>query len=159
MARSLGLGIFPVVVLTMCAVVTATLRPVAGQTQPIRDFLQRIIPAHAAQFVCETIPANDGKDVFELESKDGKIVLCGNSPLSQAVALNWYLKYYLHCHVSRNGQQLNLPAELPMVREKVRQVGWARSRYLINYVAFGYVHPWWDWGNGNNSSIGWPSTG
>ena len=93
----------------------------------------------------ELIPADNGKDVFEIESRDGKVVLRGNSPLSQAVALNWYLKYSAHCNVSLNGRQLDLPAKLPAVTEKVHIVGWAQSRYFLNYVTYGYVLPWWDW--------------
>ena len=52
--------------------------------------ITRLIPKRAAQFACEIIPADGGRDVFEIEAKDGKIVLRGNSALSLAVALNWY---------------------------------------------------------------------
>ena len=113
--------------------------------EPVMALIKRVAPAYVAQFVAKDIPAVDGRDVFEIESADGKIILRGNSPLSQAVALNWYLKYYAHCHVSLNGRQLNLPAKLPAVKEKVQQVGWAKSRYFLNYCTFGYSMPWWDW--------------
>ena len=56
----------------------------------------------------------------------------GNSALSMAVALNWYLKYTCHCHVSLNGSQLNLPRQLPAVERKVRMTGWAPSRYFFS---------------------------
>ncbi len=111
----------------------------------VAGLIERIVPERARQFVVETIRADNGRDVFEIESREGKIVLRGNSPLSQAVALNWYLKYCGHCHVSLNGRQLDLPARLPVVKEKVRQVAWARSRYFLNYCTFGYSMPWWDW--------------
>ena len=109
------------------------------------ELIGRIIPGHADQFVCEIIPGADGRDVFEIESRDGKVVLRGNTPLSQAVALNRYLTRYCDCHVSLNGRQLRLPARLPLVLEKERVVGWASSRYFLNYCAFGYSLPWWDW--------------
>ena len=92
----------------------------------VAGLIERIVPERARQFVVETIRADNGRDVFEIESREGKIVLRGNSPLSQAVALNWYLKYCGHCHVSLNGRQLDLPARLPVVKEKVRQVAWAQ---------------------------------
>lgn len=117
----------------------------AGAAEQVRGLIGRILPGHEKQFVVETIAETDGKDVFEIESQGGKIVLRGNSQLSQAVALNWYLKYYAKCHVSLNGRQLNLPVKLPVVPEKVRQVGWAKSRYFLNYCTFGYSMPWWDW--------------
>ena len=107
--------------------------------------IARIVPAHASSFVCEVIPPEGGNDVFELESKDGKIIVRGNSALSMAFGLNWYLKYYGHCNVSINGRQLNLPSPLPAVEKKFRLAAWAKSRYLLNYCTFGYVQPWWDW--------------
>ena len=90
-------------------------QPVQSATQSASELIKRLLPGHAEQFVCETIPADSGKDVFEIESQDGKIVLRGNSALSLAVALNWYLKYTCHCQVSLNGSQLNLPRGLPVV--------------------------------------------
>lgn len=119
--------------------------PAPSGLQPVRDLLTRLLPKHAGAFTIETIPPADGKDVFELESKDGKVILRGNSTLSQAVALNWYLKYICHCHVSLNGDQLNLPEQLPTVATRVRQVGWAQSRYFLNYCTFSYSMSWWDW--------------
>ncbi|MFO1531803.1 MAG: alpha-N-acetylglucosaminidase, partial [Kiritimatiellia bacterium] len=107
--------------------------------------IRRIAPGHADQFLVETIPAEDGRDVFEIESRDGKVVLRGNSPLSVAVGLNWYLKYTCRCSVSMNGRQLNLPARLPAVGEKIRRAGWAPSRYFLNYCTFSYSMAWWDW--------------
>ncbi len=113
--------------------------------QPVAALVERILPAHGGDFVMETIPTADGKDVFEIESRDGKIVLRGNSPLSVAVGLNWYLKYYCHCSVWLNGNSLKLPTPLAAVEKKVRQTGWAQSRYFLNYCTFGYSMPWWDW--------------
>jgi alpha-N-acetylglucosaminidase len=113
--------------------------------RPADELIQRIVPKHADQFICETIPEADGRDVFEIESKDGKVVLRGNSPLSQAVALNRYLTRHCDSHVSLNGRRLRLPERLPLVPEKERVVGWASSRYFLNYCAFGYSLPWWDW--------------
>jgi alpha-N-acetylglucosaminidase len=107
--------------------------------------IERLLPGRSGDFVLEAVPAEDGKDVFELESRAGKVVLRGNTPLSAAVGLNWYLKYSAHCSVSLNGRNLDLPSPAPAVEKKVRQVGWAKSRYLFNYCTFGYSMPWWDW--------------
>ena len=101
--------------------------------------IQRLIPQHAEQFVLEAIPQENGKDVFEIESRDGKIVLRGNNGVSICSALNWYLKYRCFCHVSWCGDQLNLPDPLPTVEPKVHQVSPHRYRYCLNYCAFGYM--------------------
>ena len=120
-------------------------RPAVSSKESVLALIMRLIPNHVDQFVCEIIPADRGGDVFEIESKDGKVVLRGNSALSVAVALNWYLKYTCHCHVSLNGSQLNLPRQLPEVEKKVRIASWAPSRYFLNYCTFSYSMSWWDW--------------
>jgi alpha-N-acetylglucosaminidase len=117
----------------------------ANMADSVRGLLERVVPAHANEFIVESIPSEQGKDVFEIESKDSKIVLRGNTGVAAAVALNWYLKYYCHCSVSLNGRQLNLTNPLPPVSTKLRMTGWAQSRYLLNYCTFSYSMSWWDW--------------
>jgi alpha-N-acetylglucosaminidase len=85
-------------------------------------------------FHFETIPPVRGRDVFEIESRDGRIVIRGNSGVALAMGLNAYLKEVCHCHVSWCGSQLNLPEQLPLVPSPVRRVSWARYRYMLNYL-------------------------
>ena len=99
----------------------------------------------AREFIFELIPPDQGRDVFELETRGDRVVVRGNTPLSAAFGLNWYLKYYCHCSVTLNGNQLSLPEPLPALTGQVRLVAWARYRYINNYCTFGYSAPWWDW--------------
>lgn len=111
-----------------------------------RGVIQRLIPKQAEAFVLETIPPNaEERNVFEIESRDGKIVLRGDNGVSLCSALNWYLKYYCHADISWNGVQLNLPAELPPVPQKIHRNSPHQYRYFFNYCCFGYSMPWWDW--------------
>jgi alpha-N-acetylglucosaminidase len=105
----------------------------------------RILPQHADRFVFETLRPDRGRDVFEIESRDGRTVIRGNTAVSMATGLNWYLKHYCHCHVSLRGNQLELPDQLPEVRPKLRKTSWAQYRYFLNYCCFGYSLPWWNW--------------
>ncbi|WP_435895835.1 alpha-N-acetylglucosaminidase [Oceaniferula spumae] len=107
--------------------------------------VQRVLPDHSAHFICETLPAENGKDVFEIESRDGQIVLRGNNGLSIASALNWYLKYHCHAHISWCGDQLNLPNPLPVVQEKIRRTTPHTYRYAFNYCTYGYTMAFWGW--------------
>lgn len=121
-----------------------------GRTDPdapkaARGLVQRLLPKHVDRFVFEVIPPVQGRDVFEVESRDGQIVIRGNTGVAMATGLNWYLENHCHCHVSWCGTQLNLPDPLPKVQPKVRRVTWARYRYFLNYCCFGYSLPWWDW--------------
>lgn len=109
------------------------------------ELILRVLPSHAKYFKVEIIKAQDGKDVFEIESSNQKIVLRGNNTISVASALNWYLKHYAHCQVSWNSDNLKLPAVLPVVPEKLRlETAYAYRAYL-NYCTFSYTMPWWDW--------------
>lgn len=117
----------------------------ASPKSPAQALVNRILPAFADRFEFENIPADRGRDVFEFEGKDGKIILRGNTPLSQCVAFNWYLKYHANGYVSRNGTQLNMKGGLPIPKSKTRMVSWSEHRYFFNYCTFGYSVPWWDW--------------
>jgi alpha-N-acetylglucosaminidase len=110
-----------------------------------RALLERLLPGHVERFAFEVIAPEAGRDVFEIESDNGRIVIRGNTGVSMAMGLNWYLKHRCNCHVSWGGDQLNLPDPLPEVRPKLRRTSWAKHRYFLNYCCFGYSLPWWDW--------------
>ncbi len=110
-----------------------------------KAFIERVIPGRSESFLVETVPQDKGKDVFELDQKDGKIVLRGNNGLSVAAALNYYLKNYCFCDITWNGTNLNLPVTLPAVKEKIHRITPYRYRYYLNYCTFNYSMSWWDW--------------
>ena len=117
----------------------------AADMTPATALLQRIVPGHAADFTVEEIAADNGRDVFEVESVGGKIVLRGNTPGSAASALNWYLKNVALCDISWCGDQLALPAVLPAVPAKVRIACLHPHRVYFNYCTLSYTAAWWDW--------------
>ncbi len=106
---------------------------------------ERVLGADSGMFTFELIPPDDGRDVFELLSRDGKIVIRGNSGVAMATGLNWYLKYYCKSNVSWCGTNLNLPKPLPALEKTIRKSSWAKHRYFLNYVTFGYSLTWWTW--------------
>lgn len=109
------------------------------------ELLKRLLPEYSDRFAFEVIEPVYGRDVFEIESSNGIIVIRGNNGVAMAMGLKWYLKNYCHCHVSWNGSQLNLPNPLPQIQPKVRRISWARYRYFLNYCSFGYSLAWYDW--------------
>jgi alpha-N-acetylglucosaminidase len=117
----------------------------AGPEKAAAELIKRVLPAAAASFEVAFIPKSSDKDVFELESKNGKIVLRGNNAVSIGSALNYYLKNYAHCDISWNGSNLHLPSPLPAVAQKVRKETPYRYRYYLNYCTFNYSMSWWDW--------------
>ncbi|HSC37537.1 MAG TPA: alpha-N-acetylglucosaminidase [Chitinophagaceae bacterium] len=133
------------VLLTCILLAGAASAQQAGPEKAAADLIKRVLPAAAASFEVAFIPKSSDKDVFELESKNGKIVLRGNNAVSIGSALNYYLKNYAHCDISWNGSNLHLPSPLPVVAQKVRKETPYRYRYYLNYCTFNYSMSWWDW--------------
>jgi len=109
------------------------------------EMASRLFGDRSSDFIFETIPSGSGKDVFELESRGHKIIIRGNTGVSMARGLNWYLKYYCHQNVAWNNTRISLKEELPQISQKIRKCSWARDRYFLNYCSFGYSMVWWDW--------------
>ena len=124
---------------------TSVTTAAAGPVEAARGVVQRLLPEHAGQFVLEQIPPDGERDVFEIDSVDGKVVVRGNTGVAIASGVNWYLKYRCHCHVSFNGDQLGLPERLPATEGKIRQRSPFQYRYMFNFCAFSYTLAYWDW--------------
>jgi alpha-N-acetylglucosaminidase len=117
-----------------------------AQTQVASEqLIKRVIPKESSKFRVEIIPSRDSMDIFEIESKGDKIILRGNTGVSVASALNLYLKYFCHAQLSWNGDNINLPAELPTVKTKIRIKSPFKQRVYLNYCTFSYSMPWWNW--------------
>lgn len=113
--------------------------------QAAKNLIIRILPKQADHFEVAYIPKEGNKDVFELESKDGKVILRGNNGVSVASALNYYLRYYCHCLITWNGVNLKLPEHLPVINKKIHKTSPYHKRYYLNYCTFNYTMSWWDW--------------
>lgn len=116
------------------------------QRNAVAELIQRVVPTHASQFNFEFISKDtDDKDLYEIESVNGKIVLRGNNGVSVASALNYYLKNFTHSSITWNGTNLNLPDQLPAVTEKITKKSPYKYRYYLNYCTFNYTMSWWNW--------------
>ena len=114
-------------------------------TAAANALLKRLLPGRADRFTFEPIAPVSGRDVFEIEGRDGKVTIRGNNGVAMGAGLNWYLRHYCHCQIWWDGVRPSVPDVLPNVQPKVRQVSWARYRYFLNYCCFGYSLPWYDW--------------
>lgn len=115
------------------------------QLQAVYDLIERVTPGYKNQFSLELIPSENGQDVYEIASQRKKVVLRGNNPVSLATAYNQYLKYTCHAHVSWLGDQLALPAQLPLPEKAVRNTIQGKYRVYMNYCTVSYSAAWWDW--------------
>lgn len=121
--------------------------PVAVEKQltAVAELIARVTPSVSERFRLRLIPAIGGKDVFEIESKDGYICLSGNNGVSLASAYNYYLREYCGCLYSLWGDQMKLPKVLPDVPIRVRKECERELRHFFNYCTFNYSGSWWDW--------------
>ncbi|TKT90436.1 alpha-N-acetylglucosaminidase [Dyadobacter frigoris] len=116
-----------------------------GISETGKGLIGRVIPSHASHFEVEELAAKSGKDEFEIESKNNKIILRGTSGVAVASALYHYLTEYARCQITWNGTNLDLPEKLPVVPSKIRKVTVYNYRYYLNYCTFNYSMSWWDW--------------
>ena len=81
---------------------TAQAKPAEPQSHlsAAKSLIGRIAPEHEQNFELELINSNSDRDVFELQSRQDKIIIRGNNVQAMAVGLNWYLKYYCNTSVS-----------------------------------------------------------
>jgi alpha-N-acetylglucosaminidase len=107
--------------------------------------INRVIPNSASDFVVEILISKENVDVFEIESRNNKIVLRGNNGVSVASALYYYLTHFCHCQITWNGRNLNIPKSLPRISKKIHQSSPYQYRYYLNYCTFNYSMSWWDW--------------
>ncbi len=110
-----------------------------------RELIARILPTRTGEFTCEVIPQENGQDVFEIEGKDGRIILRGNHGVALASAFNWYLKHVANCQVSSRGDQLALPKSLPVPPAKICKVSPYQVVNHLNYCAACYSGAFWSW--------------
>ncbi len=109
-----------------------------------RALIKRTLPQHASLFIIEPLKAND-KDVFEIESRNNKIVLRGNTGVAVASGFYHYLTEYCNSQITWNGTNLKVPKTLPLVAKKIRKQTPYEYRYYLNYCTFNYSMSWWDW--------------
>lgn len=114
-------------------------------TKAAENLIKRILPNHAAQFEIKPLNNDGGKDTFQIESRNNKIVLSGNNGVSIASAFYYYLNEVCHCQITWNGVNLHLPATLPAVHSKIRKASPYKYRYYLNYCTFNYSMSWWKW--------------
>lgn len=107
---------------------------------------RRVMGEKASGVVFEQIAADE--DVYELMQRGDKVLIRGNNANSMAVGLNRYLQAFCLTDVSwYHYNPVELPAQLPEIKEPVKASAEVATRFFLNYCTFGYTMPWWKWEN------------
>ncbi|MEO5648583.1 MAG: alpha-N-acetylglucosaminidase TIM-barrel domain-containing protein, partial [Ginsengibacter sp.] len=114
------------------------------ESNAIKELAERIVPQWSGRIIFEKVASE--KDRFELESRDGKLIVYGNNNNSMATGLNYYLKNYCHTSVSwYKDDPIELPQQMPVLPVRIKQEARCQNRFFLNYCTFGYSMPWWKW--------------
>lgn len=108
------------------------------------DNLVKRISGNTADNIVTCIKKGE-KEFFEISGKGKKVKITGNSPVSVATGLNWYLKYNAGIHISWNNLTREFPDKLPVPATTIRKETDTRHRYYLNYCTFSYSMAFWDW--------------
>ncbi|ALL06091.1 alpha-N-acetylglucosaminidase [Pedobacter sp. PACM 27299] len=132
--------------LLMLAGLTAKTAPY----EEVKGIASRRFSWLAKALVFQVVPAENGKEIFELSSEKGKVIIAASTANAAAEGLNWYLKYYCHRSMSHFGDHLSGhdQGKLPEVKNKVRIVSPYPYRYALNYCTISYsmsFYTWKDW--------------
>jgi alpha-N-acetylglucosaminidase len=119
--------------------------PARAQENSVAQLVRRVTNNTARGITIETAASPDGKEFFEIIPRDGKVVIRGNNPVSQATGFNWYLKHVAGIHLSWNCPVQELPDPLPLPDTIIRRETDLHLRYYLNYCTFSYSMAFWDW--------------
>ena len=119
----------------------------AASDDPIeaaRGVLGRLLGPRTQEIRLEIIPAENGRDVFEREASDGKLVIRGSSATALCRGFYDYLQANDLGMATWAGTRLALPARWPD-NPKTRVECPYQYRYYFNVVTYGYTMPYWTW--------------
>lgn len=112
----------------------------------MQNLIRRNTPSIAQCFILETLEKEDGKSVYTIGERKGRIVLGGDCRISQAMAYYRYLREYCGVNLSHCGNE-RIPdiQEAPLPDREIKLVIPQEKRVFMNYATFGYSCVWWDW--------------
>ncbi|SHN22148.1 alpha-N-acetylglucosaminidase [Chitinophaga sp. CF418] len=116
----------------------------AGDFDGVKALAERRTPWLSQELVFEKLSI-PGKEVFELQTRNGKLVISATGPNAAAVGLNWYLKYYCNRSLSHMGDNLSPVSPLPVVQTALRKEASSQYRYALNYCTYNYTMSFYDW--------------
>ncbi|XP_001865888.2 alpha-N-acetylglucosaminidase [Culex quinquefasciatus] len=108
------------------------------------ELISRIVPERASQFKV-TVDSALKPNSFKITktSDSSVVVIVGSSGVAASKGFYHYLKYYCGCHVSWDGDQLDLPDDLPNVNVTVEAP--SSIVYYQNVCTWSYSFSWWTW--------------
>ncbi len=115
-----------------------------GNVVVIEQLVQRLLPGQSDKFVF-SIDTKSKNKFYRISSKNGRVYIKGDSPVSIASGLHRYMREYLHAEVSWTNWSPQIPVELPLPKVSVYEESPYSFVTYMNYCTFGYTTVYWDW--------------
>ncbi|WP_225849044.1 alpha-N-acetylglucosaminidase TIM-barrel domain-containing protein [Streptomyces sp. HPF1205] len=118
----------------------------AAGTSVARAAITRLVgPALAGQLDLRELDAGSGQDRYRIEAADGRTRISGTTPGTILAGFGQYLRVVAHADISLNGEQLRLPARLPLPTSPVVRSAAVPHRFALNDTNEGYAGAYLDW--------------
>lgn len=115
------------------------------ELKSIYALAKRVLPEKFDHFSFQLDNVKSSKDWFEISTAGNHILIKGNSGVSLASGLNWYLKKYCNSQFSIIDKQISLPNTLYMPSKPELVQTKFDYRYFFNVCTFSYTMAWWNW--------------
>jgi alpha-N-acetylglucosaminidase len=110
-----------------------------------RGVLSRVMgEKKASSIVLETLPQLDGRDVYEYQANEGKLIVRGSSPVAMCRGAYDYLRAKNLGTVGWAGPRLRIPKTWPDAALTRVETPF-RIRHCYNICTAGYTFPYWTW--------------
>ncbi|MBR5073713.1 MAG: alpha-N-acetylglucosaminidase [Bacteroidales bacterium] len=114
-----------------------------GKEKAVSALIERVTPGYSSSFTLK-INSEEGPQRYAYDTRDGKILLEGNTTISLCVAYYQYLRKWCNVNLSYCGNHIELPATLPLPARTEGEIN-GEFRSFFNYCSFSYTAAWWDW--------------
>ena len=112
----------------------------------MQELIKRNTPEIADRFALEIEDRREGKSFYEIEARDGKIVLRGDCKISLAMAYYRYLNDCCNVNLAHCGNdRIGNITDAPLPNGKTVRIIEQDKRAYMNYCTFSYSARWWDW--------------
>ncbi|MCR5150618.1 MAG: alpha-N-acetylglucosaminidase [Clostridiales bacterium] len=111
----------------------------------MKDLIYRNTPKIADSFTLCTVDSEQGLNHYEVFCEDGKVVICGDSPLSQAMGYYDYLKKYCRVNISNCGGNANGVEKAVIFEGSMQKTVRQKIRAAFSYGTYSYSTAFWQW--------------
>lgn len=118
-----------------------TRQPAPVQQRAALDIINKYLNTERVIVEVDHLLFSDHKDTFSLSILDGKLHIKASTGVAAVWGFNYYLKKYCKSQIEWQTENVQIPEQLPYVKETV--IANDRFRYYQNVCTVSYSFVWW----------------